>query len=542
MMPAESPQISVVMAVYNGAVFLERSLQGISNQTFQDFEFIVVDDGSTDETLSILQRFEKSDPRIRLLSGSRQGQTRALIRGVAEARGEYIARQDADDVSLPERLSVQIGLMKERNNISLIGSWYRLKEGSKNLGLKWFLNDEAALRSLLISQNPFCHSSVLFPKELYDKAGGYDADLETGQDLDLWLKLGRLGKLAIVNQTLVEKQVSRVNRKKTWCQIRDGLKVRLRYQDLWKDERSVLKIRKTWIRQILISLIPFSLVFKWRQMARRIFTYRSEWFVATYLFKPRFTWAAVQKMIATMTARLKPDTRDRPVSVTATHDHETFCQSLSPELWQETKEAMSDLRRFEDAVKEDNGLPRLGGGGNYFLLYFLVRYLKPEVAVETGVGLGYSSYAILSALERNQKGSLWSSDLPYLSYLNAEKYVGYLVPSNLRYRWKLDMSGDRKALAAILSEIDKIDFFHYDSDKSYQGREFALHQITPKLSEKGVMMMDDIQNNSQFMDYSGKGNICPHIFEFKGKWTGLLNFTDTKPLIERGKYEGYTAI
>ena len=113
MSPFSGPQVSVVMAVYNGAAFLTRSIQSILDQTFPDFELIIIDDGSTDETPEILQRFAVSDKRIHILSGSRQGQTRALIHGIKEAKGKYIARQDADDLSLPERLSRQIEIMQE---------------------------------------------------------------------------------------------------------------------------------------------------------------------------------------------------------------------------------------------------------------------------------------------------------------------------------------------------------------------------------------------------------------------------------------------
>lgn len=117
-----SPKVSVVMSVYNGEKYLPETIDSILNQTFKDFEFIIINDGSTDKTAKILTSYD--DPRIRIFNQENMGLTKSLNRAISLAKGEYIARMDADDISYPERLKKQVDYLNKNPDIGLVGSKY----------------------------------------------------------------------------------------------------------------------------------------------------------------------------------------------------------------------------------------------------------------------------------------------------------------------------------------------------------------------------------------------------------------------------------
>src|SRR5687768_15279009 len=125
-----APAVSVVMPAYNAGAYLRDAVNSILEQTFRNFEFIIINDGSSDETASILQEFERVDSRMRVFHQENQGMIAALNRGCRAARGEYIARMDADDVSHVDRLERQLDYMIRRPHIGILGTWIRkLKNG-----------------------------------------------------------------------------------------------------------------------------------------------------------------------------------------------------------------------------------------------------------------------------------------------------------------------------------------------------------------------------------------------------------------------------
>ncbi len=117
-----SKNVSVIMPVYNGERYLEAAVESILNQTFSDFEFIITDDGSTDTSLALLRRYANRDPRIRLISRPNTGYVKALIEAVPLAKGKYIARMDADDISLPERFERQVRFLEQNPDYAVVGS------------------------------------------------------------------------------------------------------------------------------------------------------------------------------------------------------------------------------------------------------------------------------------------------------------------------------------------------------------------------------------------------------------------------------------
>ena len=203
-------------------------------------------------------------------------------------------------------------------------------------------------------------------------------------------------------------------------------------------------------------------------------------------------------------------------------DLEPHLVKWDAQLWEEAQKFFKDFeQRAHEKLKE---LPfKMGGGGHYPLLYFLVRRLRPSVVVETGVASGFSTQAILKAMQINGKGKLYSSDFPLFRIKDPEKYIGILVEEDLKKDWKLFLEGDRISLPKISNEVDQIDIFHYDSDKSYKGREFALKTINPKMRKDSLIMFDDIHNNSHFFDYVKTNNVTNYkVFFFINKYVGFI--------------------
>lgn len=202
--------------------------------------------------------------------------------------------------------------------------------------------------------------------------------------------------------------------------------------------------------------------------------------------------------------------------------YETYASNINPGIWLESKTIGEEIAtRAEDILREIEY--DLGGGGIYTFLYFIARLTQPKNVVETGVAAGFSSYAILAALEKNKKGKLFSSDFPYFRLPNPEKYIGVVVPDELKKNWSLFIEGDEKNLPKIMHEVDTVDLFHYDSDKSNRGREYALSLVSEKLSENAVILMDDIQDNFHFCNLVKKINSEEwRIFEFNGKYVGMV--------------------
>jgi hypothetical protein len=202
--------ISVVMGVYNGAATLGGTIDSILAQTERDFELIVVDDGSTDDTLRILARYATQDPRVRIVTVPHQGLTRALIAGCAVAGGGLIARHDAGDLSHPRRFEMQKSLFDRYADVVLVSCWTQF--AGPELEPLWVMRGSGpALEPIDIIDphaehgvvdGPTHHGSVMFRREAYERAGGYRAAFRFGQDWDLWYRLAALGRYMTVAEVL----------------------------------------------------------------------------------------------------------------------------------------------------------------------------------------------------------------------------------------------------------------------------------------------------------------------------------------------------
>ncbi|MDF2669028.1 MAG: glycosyl transferase family 2 [Paenibacillus sp.] len=200
-------RISVVMAVYNGEQYVEQSIRSILKQTYTDFELIVVDDGSSDQTWTILEQL--SDSRIRRFRLSQNGgAAKALNLAVQYATGEWIAIHDADDLSHPERLSIQVEYVRCNPKLVAVGTQIACF-GDRNIPPARLYKVERALNqpekklySDRYSICPLCHGTALISKTKFLQAGGYDPLYKVTYDYDLWLKLFQLGPIGKVSRAL----------------------------------------------------------------------------------------------------------------------------------------------------------------------------------------------------------------------------------------------------------------------------------------------------------------------------------------------------
>ena len=196
-----TPQISVLMSVYNGDAFVTESVASVLAQTFEDFEFIIVDDGSTDKTASIVASF--SDKRIRLISQSNTGLTVALNEALRHCRAPFVARQDADDISYPDRFATQLQYFEQHPEVSVVGSWATVidVEGDA-VGLLSNATEPSEIKRKLPSDNTFIHGSLMFRRHAVESAGGYRPQFRYAQDYDLMLRLSNRYQLANVPRSL----------------------------------------------------------------------------------------------------------------------------------------------------------------------------------------------------------------------------------------------------------------------------------------------------------------------------------------------------
>jgi glycosyltransferase involved in cell wall biosynthesis len=202
----DSPSISVLLSCYNGARWLDDAIKSVLNQTFKDFEFLLVDDGSTDNSLEIINIFAKIDPRIVVISKINTGLADSLNVGIQQARGEWIARLDADDISEPTRLEKQLEFVQKNPEVVLLGTGLMLIN-EKGIPVKSFRypGDHSSLLKKLYTSGKFpAHSSAFFRTSVVRSIGGYRPRIRRAQDRDLWLRLSEVGQLASIDEPLVK--------------------------------------------------------------------------------------------------------------------------------------------------------------------------------------------------------------------------------------------------------------------------------------------------------------------------------------------------
>jgi glycosyltransferase involved in cell wall biosynthesis len=208
-MNKQTPSVSVLMSVYNGAGYLQESIESILNQTFTNFEFIIIDDCSTDNSKNIIIDYASKDERIVFSQNQENlGLTKSLNKGIKIAKGKYVARQDADDVSLPQRLEKQVSVLDSHPAIALVSCDIEVIDSEGNCIGKHHRACESDLVGwyLLFYNHLAGHSQTIFRRELVMNLGAYCESYRYSQDYELWCRLVRVGKILIIPEVLLQQR------------------------------------------------------------------------------------------------------------------------------------------------------------------------------------------------------------------------------------------------------------------------------------------------------------------------------------------------
>ena len=207
--PMSSPSVSVCMPVYNTERYVAEAIESILAQTFTDFEFLIVDDGSTDGTLPILSRFAARDSRIRVISRPNTGIVGALNEMLGLARADLVARMDADDMALPDRFEIQVAYLRAHPDVVCVGGEVMAIDASgRDLYLLHEPMDHEAIQELALTGScPLNHPSVMMRRAAVMAVGGYDPQMKHLEDLDLFLRLGEFGRLVNLPRTVLKYRV-----------------------------------------------------------------------------------------------------------------------------------------------------------------------------------------------------------------------------------------------------------------------------------------------------------------------------------------------
>lgn len=203
------PKVSVLMPVYNGQKYIKKAIESILNQTHKDFEFIILNDGSTDRSLDIINSFV--DTRVKVVSSSQNlGLVPTLNRGIELARGEYIARMDADDISLKQRLEKQVSFMDKNQHIGVCGTWAQKIDSNGEVLGSLESSTGKILDYFFWRPSPFIHSSCLIRTFLL-KTDKYNPCFRDAEDYELWLRLSKRTIFFNINEQLILYRIHSLN-------------------------------------------------------------------------------------------------------------------------------------------------------------------------------------------------------------------------------------------------------------------------------------------------------------------------------------------
>lgn len=243
-----SPRVSVLLPVYNGAEFLNGALASLRRQTFDNYEIIAIDDGSTDASGEMLKVAAQADPRIRVITNDTNiGLAASLNKAIGAARGELFARLDADDEAAPERLAKQVAEFDLNPSLILLGSNVNVIDAAgKRLWLSNYPRDDAFIRCTCLLENPFAHPTVMLRAEPVRRQRLlYDESFETAQDWEFWTRLLAFGRGKNMPEPLVRRRIhaQTISTKRRENQIKNSLRIMENYvgavvgRDAWNREK-----------------------------------------------------------------------------------------------------------------------------------------------------------------------------------------------------------------------------------------------------------------------------------------------------------------
>jgi len=252
------PEISVVMSVYNEEHFIQRAVDSILNQTYRNFEFIIINDGSTDSTGEILESY--NDSRIHLIHQENLGLTESLNKGIRLAKGEFIARMDGDDISRPQRLAKQVAFLDIHPDVGLLGTFVEhMDEEGQFIKTYTYPTTSDKIREVLWHDCPLCHSSVIFRKICIDTVGVYREKIGPAEDYDLWFRISEHFEVANIPEPLHRFRIDPygISLSRRFHQIRSSMLVRrLARERRQLGNDSLERLNENEIRCYLEHLLP----------------------------------------------------------------------------------------------------------------------------------------------------------------------------------------------------------------------------------------------------------------------------------------------
>jgi glycosyltransferase involved in cell wall biosynthesis len=259
------PLVSVLMPAYNAGEFISESIESIQSQTYRNWELLILDDHSTDQTLDTVRAAAHVDPRISMLvNTSNQGISKSRNRLIASARGTYIAWQDADDYSYPNRLELQVAFLEKHPEVGICGGSLDFFDGTAIFSQRTYPCSDAEIRTKLFRYSPVAQPAAMARLAVVRQVGGFDESLPQAEDLDLSLRIGQVAQFANLREPLLQYRyfAGSVTRKKLKENINATVAVRLRAYRVYHypmslTDKGVLAV--TWLFQFVPGWITYPL-------------------------------------------------------------------------------------------------------------------------------------------------------------------------------------------------------------------------------------------------------------------------------------------
>lgn len=223
----KNPKVTVLMSVYDAEKYLRNSVDSILNQTFRDFEFLIINDGSSYKATEIINSY--NDSRMRIINNQKNiGLSKSLNKGLSIARGNYIARMDADDISLPERLAKQVNFLETHQDVDVLGSAVQIiGDDEKPSILCQFPTVHGYIKWCLYFYNPIPHPTVMMRRQALERVSGYSSSMIYAQDYDLWRRMSGVARFANLPDVLLylRKHESNISNSHLIQQWKDSIKI-----------------------------------------------------------------------------------------------------------------------------------------------------------------------------------------------------------------------------------------------------------------------------------------------------------------------------
>lgn len=226
------PDVSIIMCVYNEKLdLLKSATYSVLGQSYGNFEFIIVDDSDNEEIIDYLKSLKNKDNRVLYITNNKRlGLVRSLNKGLALAKGDYIARVDSDDIQREDRFKLQVAFLETNKNIGIVGSWLdKFGEGGEKQGVRHYPSNPRSVNKMMMIRNAVAHPTVMMKSQVIESIGSYNEEFCKAEDYELWMRAIKKGiKIANLEEPLVGYRISNTT-KRDVINWRNNLKVKLQY-------------------------------------------------------------------------------------------------------------------------------------------------------------------------------------------------------------------------------------------------------------------------------------------------------------------------